>query len=114
MHGNYWQRILNQRLTRRRALTATGGTALGAAFLAACGDDDGGGGGGPTGPVDPSGLLAPITDETSQGVRGGIFPYNHSNNVVTLDPHATFNAAAFGLIAPAYSTMVKYGRDTTT
>jgi len=112
MHGNYWQGILNQRLTRRRALAATGASALGAAFLAACGGDDGGGSSGPTGPVDRSGLLAPIRDETSAAVPGGTFPYNHSNNVVTLDPHATFNAAAFGLIAPAYSTMVKYGKDT--
>ena len=112
MHGNYWQGILNQRLTRRRALAATGASALGAAFLAACGGDDGGGSSGPTGPADRSGLLAPIRDETSAAVPGGTFPYNHSNNVVTLDPHATFNAAAFGLIAPAYSTMVKYGKDT--
>jgi peptide/nickel transport system substrate-binding protein len=111
MKDNYWQRILDQRITRRRALAVTGATSLGAAFLAACGDDDGGGGGGPTGPADRSGLLAPVRDETSSAVPGGTFPYNHSNNVVTLDPHATFNGAAFGLIAPVYSTMVKYGKD---
>jgi len=109
MESNYWSRLLNRRIGRRRALAATGATALGAAFLAACG-----GNGGDQGAAgDSSGLLTPIRDETDGAVRGGIFPYNHSNNVVTLDPHSTFNAAAFGLITPVYSTMVKYGKSTT-
>jgi peptide/nickel transport system substrate-binding protein len=106
MNGNYWSAVLNRRLTRRRALAASGATALSAAFLAACGggDDD-------DAPQDRSGLLAPIRDESSSAQPGGVFPYNHAGNVVTLDPHSTFNAAAFGLIAPVYSAMVKYGKD---
>jgi peptide/nickel transport system substrate-binding protein len=40
MSNNYWDKVLNKRLTRRRAITATGTTAAAAAFLAACGGDD--------------------------------------------------------------------------
>jgi peptide/nickel transport system substrate-binding protein len=45
MSKNYWNNVLNKRLSRRRAIAATGTTAAAAAFLAACGggdDDDGG------------------------------------------------------------------------
>ena len=105
MQANYWTNLLGRRTSRRRALAATGGTALGAAFLAACG----GGDDGPQEPADRSGLLAPRVDETAQGVPGGTYPYNHANNVVLIDPHSTFNAAAYGLITPVYSTLVKYG-----
>ena len=37
MSNNYWDKVLDSRLTRRRALAATGATAAAAAFLAACG-----------------------------------------------------------------------------
>jgi peptide/nickel transport system substrate-binding protein len=37
---NYWSRVAGRRLTRRRALAATGATGLAAMLLAACGDDD--------------------------------------------------------------------------
>jgi peptide/nickel transport system substrate-binding protein len=51
MQENYWTKILGRRVSRRRALAATGATAASAAFLAACGggDDDGGEPGGSTG-----------------------------------------------------------------
>lgn len=38
--GSYWDRVLNQRVTRRRAIGATGALTASAAFLAACGGDD--------------------------------------------------------------------------
>ena len=40
MEKGYWQGLLEERLGRRRLIAATGATALGGAFLAACGDDD--------------------------------------------------------------------------
>jgi len=40
MNKSYWDRVLETRLSRRRALTATGALAASAAFLAACGGDD--------------------------------------------------------------------------
>ena len=40
--GNYWPKVVQGRISRRRALIATSSTAAAAAFLAACGGDDGG------------------------------------------------------------------------
>ena len=40
MQDSYWSRFKDSRMSRRRALALTGGTALGAAFLAACGGSD--------------------------------------------------------------------------
>ncbi len=42
MAKSNWSRFTSQRVGRRRALAITGGAALGAAFLAACGGDDDG------------------------------------------------------------------------
>jgi ABC-type transport system substrate-binding protein len=39
MNGNYWDKVLTRRISRRRGLAATGAAAAGAAFLAACGGD---------------------------------------------------------------------------
>ena len=42
MSNNYWDKVLDKRVTRRRGLAIAGGSAAAAAFLAACGggDDD--------------------------------------------------------------------------
>ena len=40
MERGYWASFTSRRVSRRRALRATGGAAFGAAFLAACGGDD--------------------------------------------------------------------------
>ena len=44
MSNSYWHKVLDNRVSRRRALAATGATAAAAAFLAACGGDDDDGG----------------------------------------------------------------------
>ena len=69
MDTSYWNKVLDRRVSRRRTLAATGATALGAAFLAACGGDDNesGGGGGGGGGKDTSGLLAKREDTTQAG-----------------------------------------------
>ena len=69
MNG-YWNKVLDRRLTRRRAIMATSGTAAAAAgFLAACGggDDDGSSAGTGGSGSGSSGLLAPIVERHGQG-----------------------------------------------
>jgi ABC-type transport system substrate-binding protein len=71
---NYWVSTLQKRLSRRRAMVASGAGALGAAFLAACGGSDSGDSGAKsTAPKDASGLLFEPTDTTKQAVKGGVW-----------------------------------------
>src|SRR4051794_23531977 len=80
MQGNYWSKILDGCVSRRRALTATGAAGLSAAFLAACGGSESGGssgskdsGGASTGGKnDKSGLVSPTVDQSKQAKRGGV------------------------------------------
>src|SRR5436190_16967888 len=73
MQSNYWSSMTSNRLSRRRALQATGAGVLGAAFLAACGgsDDNGSKSSGSTAKKDTSGLLANPTNDSAQRKRGG-------------------------------------------
>ena len=81
---SYWNRVLDKRLTRRRAIAATGATSAAAALLAACG----GGDSGDSGPVDKSGLLAKPEDTTKQARRGGILKRSANADPATLDANA--------------------------
>lgn len=65
MRESYWSKIWTRRIRRRRALVLTGGTAFGAALLAACGADKGGEG-------DKSGLVTRPSDTFKQAKRGGV------------------------------------------
>jgi dipeptide transport system substrate-binding protein len=90
MQDSYWSRFTESRLSRRRALTLTGGTALGAAFLAACGGSDSdSGGGSSSGPKDNSGLLTQMKDQTSQAKRGGVLIGSHPGVILSWDPFKT-------------------------
>src|SRR6185436_10334484 len=78
---------LQNRLTRRRALAATGAGAVGAAFLAACG----GSGSDSGGKVDvkANGLLTAPVDTSKQAVRGGTIKDSRTVDISNFDPHNT-------------------------
>ncbi len=99
--ANYWDKVMHRRMTRRRAIAATGALGASAAFLAACGGDDdddsgstgstgGTGGTGATGGTGStgatSGLLHTPVDETASAVAGGLYTGAHPLVLTTLDP----------------------------
>ncbi|HLF78866.1 MAG TPA: ABC transporter substrate-binding protein [Dehalococcoidia bacterium] len=73
--NNYWSNVLRSRVSRRRAMAATGATALGAAFLTACGGGDDSGGDNETNSVLPKQV-----DSTKQAVAGGEFHERIAND----------------------------------
>jgi len=89
MQKGYWAKVTDQRLSRRRALVATGGTALGAALLAACGGSDDKDDSGSSGPKDTSGLLSPIADDVKDLQRGGSNKFYLNADQQNLDPTFT-------------------------
>jgi len=103
MAGTYWQRALQGRMTRRRALAATGASAVGAAFLAACG---GGDEGGDLGQKDTSGLLYKPVESTKQAVRGGLMQSAFAVEPTSYDPLATSSQFIFNHSAHAYQRLV--------
>lgn len=94
--ANYWGKTLQHRMSRRRALMATGGAAAAAAFLAACGgDSDPASTGTATGTGTPSNgtgtggspnLLAQPVDTTGEAVRGGTLQSYLSREADHFDP----------------------------
>src|SRR4051812_586456 len=90
MSDNYWQSLVGQRLSRRRALAIAGGGSAGA-FLAACGGGSSSGGGATkeavdTGPKDASGMLAQRVDTPSSAVKGDVLKSLASADVTSFDP----------------------------
>ena len=82
MTVSYWSRISQARSSRRRALALAGSTALGAAFLAACG----GGGEEGDGAADRSSIITKHEDSTRQAKRGGILKDRMTADAATMDP----------------------------
>jgi peptide/nickel transport system substrate-binding protein len=81
--------VVDKRVSRRRALTASAGAAAGAAFLAACG----GGDDGPAGPKDASGLLTQPADTTAKAKKGGILK-RHGTGEGSLDPNLSVSGVS--------------------
>jgi peptide/nickel transport system substrate-binding protein len=76
-------------MSRRRALTATGGAAFAAALLAACGSD-----GGDEAKGGASGLVAKQEDTTRDAKRGGVLKLSTATEPQHFDPHALTSAIA--------------------
>ena len=88
----YWDILRQRRVTRRRGLIASGGAALGAAFLAACG-------GRSSDSVPKAGdqpnLLTNPTDTTKDAKRDGVMKDRTFGDTATLDilaPSTTHNS----------------------
>src|SRR5262249_1906561 len=89
----YWSTVIEQRLSRRRALGATGAAAAGAALLAACGGSKSSGGGGAKKAA--SNLAKPV-DTSKQRVRGGAIKDSRTVDISSFDPHNTQSGGSSG------------------
>src|SRR3954464_7777619 len=95
MEQRYWSNVLNNRIGRRRAMVATGATALGAAFLAACGGGDSGGSSG--GSKESNSLVAKPVDTSKQAKKGGVLKDRNFGDPPSLDViQATVSWNPFG------------------
>ena len=119
METNYWSRILQRRVSRRRTVALTSAAAFSAAFLAACGgssNNNGSTGAAPTATkpassgatgtsgasgatgssgAAPSGLLSKREDTTAQAKPGGTLIMDNPLDPPHFDPHLlTLPAAA--------------------
>src|SRR5512146_404155 len=88
--SDYWNRFTSARLSRRRALAATGAGAMGAAFLAACGSDSGGSKSSdssskPETAKDKSGLVYEPQDSTASAKSGGVIKSVYTADILHFD-----------------------------
>lgn len=105
MSESYWARTLQDRLSRRRALAATGAGVLGTALLAACGGGDGdtSKGGGKQG----TGLLYKPVDTSKQATKGGILQSYRLGGVEHFD-QVTGNFSTQFHTDHTYSRLVRF------
>ena len=102
MKTSYWDTLLQSRISRRRAIVATGAAAGSAAFLAACGGDNKGDGGG----KEKSTLAIKTEDTIKEAKRGGIIKDRTNADASSMDvqqPIAPLNYPA----RHVYSTLVR-------
>src|SRR4051812_34012598 len=85
MANDYWHRILDSRVSRRRGMAALGATAAAAAFLAACGGSDSNSGGTSGGSSDKSDLITQPVDTTKSAKRGGTLKFFTGSEPAHLD-----------------------------
>ena len=69
---NYWASVTQQRVSRRRAIAITGGTAVGAALLAACGGSNEAS---DTKKAENASLIVKPSDTTSKAKKGGVMKW---------------------------------------
>jgi peptide/nickel transport system substrate-binding protein len=100
MQNGYWSSVLDKRVGRRRAMVATGATALGAAFLAACGGSDSGGGS-----KESNKLVVAPSDTSKTAKKGGVLKDRNFGDPPSLDViQATVSWNPFGF--SVYNTLV--------
>lgn len=88
MSGTFWAGVLQQRLSRRRMLAGSAATAAGAVVLAACGR------GGEDKTKDVSGIVSPLSDETKNLKRGGVYKLRSNQDPVAFEPQTFVNSTA--------------------
>jgi hypothetical protein len=101
--SSYWTQVLDKRVSRRRALAATGATSAAAAFLAACG---GGGEDGESGAADTSGLISQLEDTSKTAKQGGVFKWYNPSEPNHFDGIAQGQAQLNVFNGMAYSSLV--------
>jgi peptide/nickel transport system substrate-binding protein len=110
MADSYWTSVSKRRLSRRRMLAVTGGTAAAGALslaLAGCGSGDDSVEG------DSSGLLGKAQDTTRQAKAGGTWPSYYAEDVINMDPIINNASPTFPQLIPVYSQLLKAGISTT-
>ena len=85
---SYWARVLQNRISRRRALATAVTASVAAAFAAACG---GGSDSSSSGEKDVARVLAQIKDESKDAKRGGVFKSRAQNEPANWDPQLVGN-----------------------
>lgn len=97
MAANYWAKLTQQRVRRRRFVVSASGGLAGIAFIAACGGDDSptptgatggvptGGATGATGGTGAGSLLAMPEDTTASAVTGGVLTTARNADITTFD-----------------------------
>src|SRR5581483_10295463 len=107
MEQSYWSKTLGARLSRRRALAATGLSAAAAAFLVACGGSDSKSNDGKTA-KDASGLLTTPVDTMSKAVRGGTWPTTITADPPHFDSIGKYHTAAYAQNLMSYSVLADF------
>src|SRR4051794_10931086 len=109
MAHDYWTQTLGQRISRRRAIIATGATAASAAFLAACGGGGSSSNGG-SADKDKASLLAVPKDSSKEGKPRGVWIDRLLSVADTLEPVAATGSVGFQHTMPVYTKWTKWGR----
>lgn len=90
----FWERFERARISRRRALTASGATAAALAAMTLVGCDGGGGGAKPTTTSEESGLGYEILNPAGPPRQGGTLISANAANFGTFDPHVGIQVAS--------------------
>ena len=109
MPSNYWSKVLDNRISRRRGLTVAGAGVMSAAFLAACGGSDSGGNSG-NDAKDKASLVTKPEDTVKQAKKGGILKERLLGDAPTMDvqqPISPLNRTA----RHVYNTLVRPKRN---